>query len=150
MRAEWECAPTFVLLSHLFDDLPPCSVCRAVPPTNHVGFRCRVSLDVLFGESRLRRWRTVAERRRSCVAVCPAVETRVRITSNPILLVPLRVFAGLDAFEIKVHFVVHMYVESKSGQRFPPLRRSLCTAATQRFRYRTATNPRFQAQLGID
>ena len=32
----------------------------------------------------------------------------MRITSNPILLVPLRVFAGLDAFEIKVHFVVHM------------------------------------------
>ena len=109
MRAEgWERAPTFVLLSHLFNDLPPCSVCRAVPPTNHVGFRCRVSLDVLFGESRLRRWRTVAERRRSRVAVCSAVENRVRIMSNPILLVSLRVFAGLDAYEIKVHFVVHV------------------------------------------
>ena len=150
MRAEgWECASTFVRLSHLFDDLPPCSVCRAVPPVNNVGFRCRVSLDVLFGESRLRRWRTVAERRRSRVAVCSAVENRVRIMSNPILLVSLRVFAGLDGFEIKVHFVVHMWrarVVSDSHRSVGLSAHQLPSdSATE-----PPTNPRFQAQLGID
>ena len=100
-----------MLLSHLFDGPPLCSVCRAVP-ANHAGFRCRVSLDVLRRESAA----SVEENCRGKTAVvCRSLPSGGDPSENheqphSVGVASSELFAGLDAFEeIKVHFVVHMW-----------------------------------------